>query len=128
LLWGILAIPTAVKLYGKKKGVEIFAWTHSNPHDFDSSFVELNVKIPQSIVYYSIAPLVDGEIVDGAWFHDRDIPRDDPALVEVVQELKGKANGRCANLRIVKIPADVKWEIAEYDGYEHVAEVHRRWR
>lgn len=58
---------------------------------------------------------------------NRDIPRDDPLLVRVVEELGEKANGAHAELRIVEIPADVKWYIHEYDGSEHVAEDHRTW-
>ena len=57
----------------------------------------------------------------------RDIPRDDKDLVTVVRKLKEKANGTCANLRIVEIPMDVQWEIEEYDGNEHVAEAHSTW-
>ena len=59
--------------------------------------------------------------------HDSEIARDDAALVQVVKELGKEANGRFAALKIVNIPSDVKWEIDEYDGYEHVAEVHRTW-
>jgi hypothetical protein len=53
--------------------------------------------------------------------------RDDPALVRVVNMLGAKANGSSADLWIVGIPDDVKWTIKEYDGNEHVAEVHRTW-
>jgi len=60
--------------------------------------------------------------------YDQDIPRDDPNLVQVVEELGSDADGRCAELRIVEIPDGTNWEIDEYDGYEHVAEVHRTWR
>ena len=60
--------------------------------------------------------------------YERDIPRDDPDLVAVVDELGDKANGRCAALLVVEIPGDVNWEIDEYDGNEYVAEVHRTWR
>lgn len=56
------------------------------------------------------------------------IARDDPALVQVVKELGSAANGGHAKLRVVEIPDDVNWEIEEYDGNEHVAEVHRMWR
>lgn len=59
---------------------------------------------------------------------DEGIARDDPALVRVVEELGAKANGEYAELRIVEIPDDVEWQIEEYDGSEHVAEVHRTWR
>ena len=70
-------------------------------------------------------------IVNNTVFHDCDIDRDDPALVSVVREMEqqdpGSANGLYAELKIVKIPADVHWEIAEYDGWEWVAEKHRTW-
>lgn len=61
-------------------------------------------------------------------FYDRDVARDDPYLVKVVKELGMAANGAHANLKIVEIPADVSWHIAEYDGAEWVAEDHRTWK
>jgi len=60
-------------------------------------------------------------------FSDRDLDRDDPVLVQVVRELGSDASGRHADLKIVEIPADVEWEIEEYDGQEWVAEKHRTW-
>ena len=53
--------------------------------------------------------------------------RNDPRLVEIVERLGDAANGPYAKLRIVEIPDNVNWQIAEYDGYEHVEEVHRTW-
>ena len=60
-------------------------------------------------------------------FYDRDVARDDPYLVQVVEELGARANGRHAELKVVEIPADVDWEISEYDGNETIAEKHRTW-
>ena len=60
-------------------------------------------------------------------FYDRNVARDDPYLVKVVKELGSEANGSHANLKIVEIPGDVSWHIAEYDGNEWVAEDHRSW-
>ena len=60
-------------------------------------------------------------------FYDRDIPRDDPILIQVFKELGDVANGFAADLKIVEIPDGVDWEIEEYDGNEWVAEVHRTW-
>lgn len=57
----------------------------------------------------------------------REIPRDDPALVQLIEEDADRYSGRHATLKVVEIPDDVEWEISEYDGYEHVAEVHRTW-
>jgi hypothetical protein len=57
----------------------------------------------------------------------RDIPRNDPALVQLVEENAELYSGRCAELRIVEIPDGVDYEIEEYDGKEWVSEVHRTW-
>lgn len=55
------------------------------------------------------------------------IPRDDADLIRVVEEMGDSSWGGCAKLKVVEIPDDVKWEISEYDGNEHVAECHRTW-
>lgn len=60
-------------------------------------------------------------------FYDRDIPRDDPYLINIVKELGMGANGSYANLKIVEIPGDIEWLIQDYDGAEWVAEKHRTW-
>lgn len=60
-------------------------------------------------------------------FTDRDVARDDPYLVAVVEELGDAASGRHANLKVVDVPDDVNWYIEDYDGLEWVAERHRTW-
>lgn len=62
-------------------------------------------------------------------FAAHDLLRNDPVLVQVVKELKNKANGHCAKLEIIEIPDDVKeWEVGEYDGLEWVEEKTRKWQ
>jgi hypothetical protein len=60
-------------------------------------------------------------------FYYYDIPRDCPVLVEMIEEQGTAVNGGFADLKIVEVPDDVKWDIHEYDGNEHVAERHRTW-
>lgn len=61
-------------------------------------------------------------------FHEYELERDDPVLVDVVERLGEQAgNYNYSSLKIVEIPEDVKWTIEEYDGAEWVAEVHRTW-
>ena len=74
--------------------------------------------------YYEAGHLGD----DAHYLWDRGIDRNDPALIQTIEEMGTKANGWCADLGIVEIPDDIEWEIAEYDGNEHVAEKHRTWR
>lgn len=59
--------------------------------------------------------------------YERDIARNDPALVQVVEELGSKANGKYSELKVVDVPDNVLWHISEYDGRESVAENHRTW-
>jgi hypothetical protein len=57
-----------------------------------------------------------------------DIARDDPMLVQVVEEMGAEAAGSHATLKVVEIPDGVEFTIEEYDGMEWVAETHRTWR
>ena len=56
-----------------------------------------------------------------------DKERENPLLIQIVEKLGEKANGSCANLRIIEIPDEVDYVIEEYDGLETVAEKHRIW-
>jgi hypothetical protein len=59
--------------------------------------------------------------------HERNIERNNPILVEIVEQLGESADGCYAELKVVEIPDDVQWQIEEYDGNEWVAEKHRTW-
>lgn len=78
-------------------------------------------------------PCLDGDVYeDGTPVRDRrfpgmekdwnhsDLPRNDPTLVRVVEQLGEEANGHCAELRIADVPAGKLWRIDEYDGSETV--------
>jgi len=92
-------------LYGKKKGLNIIKDEKNSDRFCKHYYVD--------------------EIKDGNYFADWDIERNDPCLVEVIEELG--VNGCYGNLKVVEIPDDVKWIIQEYDGLEWVAEQHRTW-
>ena len=64
-----------------------------------------------------------GRVLEFDW----DISRTDPILVGMVEEDSGLYSGSYASLKVVEIPDDVDWEIADYDGREHIAEKHRSW-
>lgn len=56
----------------------------------------------------------------GMSVYDSDIPRADPMLVQVVEELGDEANGDYAELRIKDVPPGTLYRIDEYDGNESV--------
>jgi hypothetical protein len=66
-------------------------------------------------------------MVNNKHWSDKDIPRDDPILISLIQELGKVSWGDHARLKIVRIPADVNWQIDDYDGFEWVSERHRTW-
>ncbi len=49
--------------------------------------------------------------------YDRELRRDDPILIQVIEEL-GNAAGKC--IKIAELPDGAKWRIDEYDGKELV--------
>jgi hypothetical protein len=60
------------------------------------------------------------ELPDGKEWYDDSIYRDDPFLVQVVEELGEEADGFAAKLMIRELPAGTRYRIDEYDGMETV--------
>jgi hypothetical protein len=58
--------------------------------------------------------------LNGEYWNEQLILRNDPMLVQAVEELGDLANGDCAKLKIVEVPAGTKYRITEYDGLEDV--------
>ena len=124
----------AILLYLDKCGIPV--WTESNEKfggliPFHYYLVPPEERIPSDLDNWHDMTLAQRVAHNAAYsrtvFHDHDLARDDPYLVQVIEELGAGANGRHAELKIVEIPADVNWEITEYDGNEAVAEKHRTW-
>lgn len=53
-------------------------------------------------------------------FYDFNLDRTDPILVQVIEELGQRANGRYAELYICELPEGTRYRIDEYDGLESV--------
>ena len=76
----------------------------------------------QAIEKYKSMKNIEGKV------YDFEIPREDPVLVEIVEEMGSESGGCFSDLKVVEIPDGVEWQIDEYDGLEWVAERHRTWR
>jgi len=96
----------AVLAYGRKKGLNL---------------------VKDENTSWNISIFYKDTVAKENYFEDREIPRNDPALVEVVEVLGEAANGFAASLKIVEIPEDVEWCVEENDGREWVSEKHRTW-
>jgi hypothetical protein len=124
----------AILAYLDKCGVPV--WTEANDKfggliPFHYYLIPPEERIPGDPDNWHEMTLAERQAHNAAYsrtvFHDRDIARDDPYLVAVVEKLGARASGRHASLKVVEIPADVDWEIDEYDGNETIAEKHRTW-
>ena len=126
----------ALKKYVESKGMKAYFYEKV-------SFNEKYIKVPydkNGIITYCVSEDL-GDTINHkefmAWieknkdkyFSASDIDRTDKDLIKIIKELGSKkASGRCACLKIIKVPNDVNWEIDDYDGIETVQEKHRSWR
>ena len=117
----------AIMRYAELKGFKLYPWLDDITKNVYkvTTVEEYLAKEVRGCLHYSKSN--DIEKHDSTYFSDRSIPRDDVHLVQIVKELGKKVNGACTNLTVVEIPDDVTYEIAEYDGNEHIAEQHRTW-
>lgn len=115
----------ALKKYCELKGKTAYFYTEES---FRGKYTLISCEEPSMFAYCCTKPIKDGESpFDNDFVSSSDFERDDEILIKVVEELGKKANGMCADLRIVEIPDGIKYEISEYDGLERVEELHRSW-
>ena len=105
------------ELYCKKKNLDLYRYTTD-----DSRFRKINKE--SYLTYYFTKDFGEsGDKKNLDWdFHiylDSRY-REDPVLIEVVEELGEEANGRYSNLQVVDIPDELRYnyDIDEYDGIE----------
>lgn len=110
----------AMLRYAELKGIKLFV------HEEDGHFFEHYTLVPWE-EYERVARTKNYKESNKLYFSDRNIPRNDPVLIQVVEELGKKVNSRFSKLKIVKIPDNIEFQIEEYDGLEWVAEKHRTW-
>ena len=116
----------AVMRYAELKGLKIYPFIDRRlPDGSRPPFNAPDRYVPATdeealkafMVHYCTTPEYSE---DSYWFERFDSSRDDPALIQVIEELGDKANGDCARLRIAEIPAGTQYRIDEYDGRESV--------
>lgn len=103
----------AIQRYFQLKGWELLVV----PGDFGINY-HFKGPFPDGITVENAVEHID-ELDDSYWY-DRYVDRDDPILVQVVEELGEKADGSFARLAIAEVEGP--YRIDEYDGQESVME------
>lgn len=119
------------KLYAKKIGKKLFMykpdWKNSK-----TSYKKIE-KNYGCLTYYFTRDLgdyvskIDKKDWDENYLYLNKDHREDPILIEVVEELGDKANSGHSNLKIVEIPDDLEYVIDDYDGIEKLHERVQEW-
>lgn len=124
----------AERLYAEKAGFEVhhYRQTQYKHREGSDKFERVVSDDGQGLLMHTVKSDFGNSFAEwpddmSDYWYSGDLERDDPVLIAVVKELGEKANGHYANLQIVDVPDDVKWQIEEYDGLEWVAEAHRTW-
>lgn len=114
--------PKAEKLYWERKlGKKIFAYKE----DYENKVFIKTEDLDQvkslfiSFVTEDYGDVVADYLPTNEDLYVGDIPRHDPILVDIVEELKDEANGECSNLVVEEISTPM-YRIEDYDGMESI--------
>jgi hypothetical protein len=120
----------AYMLYAKKKGLTLYLY---ESEFINRKFIYKKVNDDNSIFrHYFIKDMGDNVEISNEDYEKyrlylKDEHREDPILIEVVEELGEKASGRFGNLKVVEIPDDLEYVIDEYDGIETLHQKVEEW-
>lgn len=120
----------AYMLYAKKKGLTLYLY---ESEFINRKFIYKKVNDDKSIFrHYFIKDMGDNVEISNEDYEKyclylKDEHREDPILIEVVEELGEKASGRFGNLKVVEIPDDLEYVIDEYDGIETLHQKVKEW-
>lgn len=110
------------ELYAKKKGLNLYIYESEFKY---GKFIYKKTNDTSIMNDYFIKDMGDNvEISDKDYkkylLYLNEKYRQDPTLIEVVEELKDKASGRFGDLEVVEIPDNCYYKIDEYDGVETI--------
>lgn len=113
----------AYMLYAKKKGLKLYQYTY----DFVSNKKCIYTRANDEALFknYFIKDMGDNIEINKEDYKKYNLylddeHRQDPILIEVVEELGNKASGRYGRLEVVEIPDNCYYKIDDYDGVETI--------
>lgn len=113
----------AYMLYAKKKELELYQYTS----DFNNFKKCIYKKTNDEVLFKNYFTKDMGDNIEinnedykkyNLYLDDKH--RQDPILIEVVEELGDKASGRFGELKVIEIPDNCYYIIDEYDGVETI--------
>jgi hypothetical protein len=123
----------AILRYAELKGLKVWVEQDAKFKSLTHHWTvppEERMSFPENAVWAAL-PMDERQALNKKYgsqqIYERDMDRDDPILVQVVEELGDRCRTQVSSPKVVEIPDDVEWTIEEYDGLEWVAEVHRTW-
>lgn len=113
----------AYMLYAKKKGLKLYQYAS----DFVSNKKCIYTRANDETLFknYFIKDMGDNIEINNEDYKKYNLylddeHRQDPILIEVVEELENKASGRFGRLEVVEIPDNCYYKIDDYDGIETI--------
>lgn len=121
----------AYQLYAKKKGLELFRYDSQLNYNSNEYKYKKTERAGLAVTYFTkdfgeIAK-ISAKDYEKYVLYLRNGHREDPTLIEVVEELGEEASGHFGKLVVVEIPDDLDYVIDEYDGIETLHERVQEW-
>ena len=111
----------AIKRLAELEGKECFFFVCQS----FNKYVQVNIEDIGDSRFYAYS---DCSLDSKNYISAHDYKRDNPKLIQVINELGDEVNTRFSSIKIVEIPEGVDWEIEEdSDGTEVVREKSRIW-
>lgn len=108
----------AYELYAKKKGIKLFTYDLAPDLSYKRTDKKDGIFITYATRDCGDAPKIDDFDWNNDILHLNSSYREDPVLIEVVEELGERASSYVSDLRIVNIPDGMDYVIDDYDGVE----------
>ena len=117
------------QLYAKKKNISLYLYKNN----YSKGYYEKISGVTSDSLFITYFTQDFGDCFSPAqkdWKHRLHLgidQREDPTLIEVVEELGEEASGRFGKLVVVEIPDGMKYVIDDYDGVETLHEDVPTW-
>lgn len=116
----------AYRLYAEKKGIDLYLYKWID----GKTYRRVEHETEGVTGYFTKDFGAEVNFKDEDWDYHLYLDcgsREDPVLIECVEELGNEANGRFASLAVVEIPDGLDYVIDDYDGIETLHERVQEW-